>query len=261
VAHSPDNCPCPTIAPTVLSNSNPSVTVTDQNDEMVSGTTINKECMICMEELIPSSLVSWSSRRNGCGHAYHKDCIREWLLRHSECPYCRQVMLPIDGHHGVSHQNRNSSAVLQMWTTERIRRHDTTQYCQIHGVVDIVLRDCCPEDAKDKLEVATMTMATTATTTITPSLQNPVTEVLGQDENHSEVPTEPPLPCVDDKSGRMPMLIRPSNVDNEATNTSSPIDVEAQEGSGVVGVTNQVQAAPEPCHTEFGSGDLHEAAE
>jgi len=285
----------------------------DENDETTtvvsvcannSDTTNNTECMICMEEMLPSSLVSWSSRRTGCGHAYHKDCIREWLLRHSECPYCRQVMLPIDRQYttsaGITQQANRTPAVLQRLTTERIQRQNTTQYCQIHGVVTVVAtttRDCCPNDddaddddddddaVKDHLEVTntstTSTIATTTTTTTTatnsPSLQTHVTQILlGQHEDHlSGMPTEPPLPFVDDKS-RPPRMTRRSRPHDDGgidhhhhhhqsnqvnTHSSSlAVDVEAQDGLRGVGtdVNIRVHDALDPeRHTQLGSYHVH----
>jgi hypothetical protein len=240
---------------------------------------MNTECMICMDEMLPSSLVSWSSRKDGCGHAYHKDCIREWLLRHSECPYCRQVMLPIDEQYseGMPPQRRNASTV-QRLTTERIQRQNTTHYCQIHGVIAVApKRDCCPDDdAMDHLEVTTMTMSTTSTAAVTTttttttapnstSLQNHVTQILlGHHEDRLGVPTEPPLPCVDDKSrSRMIRLPRPidDGVDHNHADTHSSrvIDVEAQGSPRVVGtaVNNHVEGAPDSqSHAEFGSYDV-----
>jgi len=52
-------------------------------------------CSICMEAFHVGESVSWSADPD-CGHAFHHDCISEWLLRHKECPYCRCTFLPVD---------------------------------------------------------------------------------------------------------------------------------------------------------------------
>lgn len=54
-----------------------------------------KDCHICMEEFQVGDKVSWSATGN-CNHAYHFECIKEWLLKKKDCPYCRQTMLPVD---------------------------------------------------------------------------------------------------------------------------------------------------------------------
>ena len=51
------------------------------------------ECQICMEQLSVGERVSWSMH---CDHVYHLHCIREWLLKKSDCPFCRRPMLPLD---------------------------------------------------------------------------------------------------------------------------------------------------------------------
>ncbi|WMV52285.1 hypothetical protein MTR67_045670, partial [Solanum verrucosum] len=29
-----------------------------------------------------------------CGHEYHSDCIKQWLMRKTDCPMCRASVLP-----------------------------------------------------------------------------------------------------------------------------------------------------------------------
>ena len=52
-------------------------------------------CSICFSRFKPNQLVSWSCNPS-CRHVYHHVCIKEWLLRKSDCPFCRQVILPLD---------------------------------------------------------------------------------------------------------------------------------------------------------------------
>lgn len=44
-----------------------------------------KECPICMEGLELNDAVSWSPNEK-CSHVFHHECIKEWLLKHVECP-------------------------------------------------------------------------------------------------------------------------------------------------------------------------------
>ena len=48
---------------------------------------IHKECPICIEEFtenIEKRLVL-----TDCNHCYHENCLREWIIQHSNCPVCR----------------------------------------------------------------------------------------------------------------------------------------------------------------------------
>jgi hypothetical protein len=60
----------------------------DSDDERLS-------CSICLERFVVGDKVSWSPNPNCC-HVYHHACIRDWLLRRTACPYCRETVLPVD---------------------------------------------------------------------------------------------------------------------------------------------------------------------
>lgn len=47
-----------------------------------------KSCPICLERYTNGDDICWS-RNKKCHHAYHLDCILEWLLHSNECPLCR----------------------------------------------------------------------------------------------------------------------------------------------------------------------------
>lgn len=42
-------------------------------------------CIICRDEMT----VETSKRLPGCGHIFHKSCLREWLVQQQTCPTCR----------------------------------------------------------------------------------------------------------------------------------------------------------------------------
>jgi hypothetical protein len=51
-----------------------------------------ERCAICLVEYQDGDEISWS-HNSSCGHAFHRDCIIEWLLAKDECPYCRRNYL------------------------------------------------------------------------------------------------------------------------------------------------------------------------
>lgn len=46
-------------------------------------------CSICLEEYNVGDKIAWS-KNDECHHAFHKDCIIEWLVNHQNCPICRK---------------------------------------------------------------------------------------------------------------------------------------------------------------------------
>lgn len=49
-------------------------------------------CSICLEIFETGEEVSWSRNRE-CNHCYHQECISQWLIKHDECPVCRNDYL------------------------------------------------------------------------------------------------------------------------------------------------------------------------
>jgi hypothetical protein len=49
------------------------------------------ECSICLDELEPenTSLIHKNVTTLVCGHLFHKKCIKKWLHKNNQCPYCR----------------------------------------------------------------------------------------------------------------------------------------------------------------------------
>jgi hypothetical protein len=50
------------------------------------------ECAICLSRFAEGEVVCESNNPH-CHHAYHRDCLEPWLLRHERCPICREVYL------------------------------------------------------------------------------------------------------------------------------------------------------------------------
>jgi len=50
------------------------------------------ECSICLETYKAGEIIFWAKNKN-CKHLFHRECIAEWLLKHEECPLCRNNLL------------------------------------------------------------------------------------------------------------------------------------------------------------------------
>ena len=94
------------------------------------------DCPICMEAFAVGDVVSWSSYER-CSHVYHHQCIKEWLLRHNNCPFCREVFLPVD--------RANSKITLKVFrelSEVRAKRAEKTYYCVQDGLVTLRHKPC-----------------------------------------------------------------------------------------------------------------------
>ena len=59
-----------------------------------------KECAICMAEYTPKCSVCTMP----CGHHYHYQCLREWIVSNTEkCVYCQQFMANAINLHSQPH--------------------------------------------------------------------------------------------------------------------------------------------------------------
>ncbi|OEU14457.1 hypothetical protein FRACYDRAFT_165323, partial [Fragilariopsis cylindrus CCMP1102] len=43
-------------------------------------------CSICLCELVDGDIVGDIP----CNHYFHKDCLKEWLMKSNLCPFCRK---------------------------------------------------------------------------------------------------------------------------------------------------------------------------
>lgn len=54
-------------------------------------------CAVCLDQYDVGDEVIWSSN-NECPHAFHKECVLEWLVKMQNgtpCPFCRQEFIKI----------------------------------------------------------------------------------------------------------------------------------------------------------------------
>ena len=52
-------------------------------------------CPICFNEYQVGDDIAWSCNET-CHHAFHYDCIVQWLMKHDECPMCRSDYLRLE---------------------------------------------------------------------------------------------------------------------------------------------------------------------
>lgn len=67
----------------------PAVPVTAATDETQSSLYSPQTCPVCCEDYQKGDEIAWSKNEK-CPHAYHVDCILEWLMKHDDCPMCRE---------------------------------------------------------------------------------------------------------------------------------------------------------------------------
>jgi len=51
-----------------------------------------RTCPICMDDYEPGDEICWSKNKN-CHHAFHLDCMVNWLMNNDDCPLCREEYL------------------------------------------------------------------------------------------------------------------------------------------------------------------------
>jgi hypothetical protein len=108
-----------------IRNAAPSIDFVDSMDQL--------ECPICMAAFVQDEIVSWSSASASCFHAFHHECIKEWLARqHGNCPSCREPMLASDV---VGKSNHLKGK--QQSTLSRIKRSKLTFFCVQHGLLEL----------------------------------------------------------------------------------------------------------------------------
>ena len=94
-------------APTVVSDSLPTMgdiessMDTLQSTDNVPGDAFDERstshglvCDICLDDYQVNQVVAWSKNVE-CKHAFHVDCISDWLQRRPTCPTCRQEYITV----------------------------------------------------------------------------------------------------------------------------------------------------------------------
>lgn len=70
----------------------PKRNVEDDEESAVPSEFDAPSCSICFSEYQPGETICWS-RNPDCSHAFHSECMTKWLIKHDDCPHCRQEYL------------------------------------------------------------------------------------------------------------------------------------------------------------------------
>jgi len=90
-----------------------------------------RECAICMEDLKVGDIVSWSPNTN-CEHIFHHRCVKEWLVKKTCCPCCRETFLTVDQLDGLT-----KSKQIQELLLGQQQRAIKCYFCLRHGPVTL----------------------------------------------------------------------------------------------------------------------------
>jgi len=127
--------------------SDTSTTATD--DEELGSTSYDeeRECPICMEHLKVGDFVSWSPN-NQCNHVFHHQCVKEWLVKKTCCPFCRETFLPIK-----EDTNLSESKPTESQEESSSKPQETKSYfCVRHGMLLLPTdAKCCSLQTSDEL--------------------------------------------------------------------------------------------------------------
>jgi hypothetical protein len=85
-----------------------------------------------LEPFSVNEVVSWSTNAS-CGHVFHHQCIKEWLLRRTGCPYCRLPLLNVDCKSSETFTDEDLTKIVAEWR----RRATRTYYCIKNGLVEL----------------------------------------------------------------------------------------------------------------------------
>jgi hypothetical protein len=85
-------------------------------------------CAICLVDYQDGDEVCWS-RNSSCGHAFHRDCIIEWLLTgtHDYCPICRRSYLSFSSEDGSGLDTANEARNENEMPPELVFRAEESQ--------------------------------------------------------------------------------------------------------------------------------------
>lgn len=159
--------------------------INQDNDNEESNIIIEEKCCsICLNEYEDADVVS-KSYNDKCLHIFHKDCIVEWLLNHSDCPCCRHpYILPQNNNNTSSSSTSSSSSSARprlvhnntSTSTATRRRNNTENEIQIQMLREIMENEFRrTQQLRHQYHTTTITTSNDIIPTITWSPQNGIT--------------------------------------------------------------------------------------
>jgi len=107
----------------------------DSDDELDK---VGRTCIICRDDMTLGD----SKKLPGCGHAFHKSCLREWLVQQQTCPTCRGDISVMEGRARQERQQQAAAEAARA-NSERQRQDEGTAE-SIHAVVPSPTNDSPP---------------------------------------------------------------------------------------------------------------------
>ncbi|KAL3941669.1 MAG: hypothetical protein SGBAC_004010 [Bacillariaceae sp.] len=86
-------------------------------------------CIICRDEMTIHSAV----KLPGCGHIFHKSCLREWLVQQQTCPTCRSDIFAMDAR---QRQQLNIQGLMREHEEQQQQEQEELQRQEPEGVQD-----------------------------------------------------------------------------------------------------------------------------
>lgn len=104
-------------------------------------------CTICLEVVTSTSIVSSLS----CGHAYHQDCLNDWLKTSRTCPECRNAATTINR----IYLNLVPDPEIEVLSTELTKKSNDFEYLTTaHDIQDVVIKHLEKELSRKDEELA-----------------------------------------------------------------------------------------------------------
>lgn len=121
-----------------------SVTADDLADEA------NRECAVCLE----AQEIGGTACKLQCGHLYHLDCLKEWLVKHCTCPICRFELQTDDEAYERERKKRMMNRRLR-YRADELRSKKISQLQELCRSLSVSTANCFDkQDLIDRLIVS-----------------------------------------------------------------------------------------------------------
>ena len=161
----------------VMKDKKPRVAQEEGETSVTSSPDVEEPCKICLEpDNHEKTHKEWISL-NACGHKFHADCVRPFLLHQFRCPYCRTASAPDSFHNLVPIQD-----VRNQFIQSFLERHEIKILLQelLHLIKTVRRDDLAPSPT------AATTWWMKLKTWLWPQPQQPESEAPVTEENREE---------------------------------------------------------------------------